>query len=65
LALVSPVALPYRPAAHCPLHVATLRPAVAPYVPGGQSVHDADPGREYLPAGHRAAVADVDPATHA
>ena len=34
-------------------------------MPGGQSVQDADPGRAYLPAGHRAAVGDMDPEVHA
>ena len=38
---------------------------VAPYWPAAQSVQDPAATRLYLPAGHSAAVALVDPATHA
>jgi hypothetical protein len=42
-----------------------VRPAVEPYRPAIQSVHTPAPAREYLPAGHWLAVAEVDPAPHA
>ncbi len=53
------------PAAHGPVHVEVVRPAVEPYCPAGQSVQDPEPAREYLPAGQMAAVPLEDPAAHA
>ena len=42
-----------------------LRPAVDPYKPAPQSVHDPAPLTLYEPSGHIDAVALVDPAAHA
>ncbi len=55
-------AAPYRPAGQRAVHPAVVSPAVLPYVPGGHNVHNADPRKEYDPAGHRTAVELVDPA---
>jgi hypothetical protein len=33
----------------CPLHKDVASPCVDPYVPAGQSVHEEDPGSEYVP----------------
>ena len=65
--LVQLTALPvlYVPTAHTFVHVATVRPAVAPYLPATQGVHVPAVARLYVPAAHWAAVAVVDPATHA
>ena len=51
------------PALQLPEHPAVARPDVDPYRPAAQSTHTLAPVREYLPAGHIAAVALVDPAT--
>jgi hypothetical protein len=50
-----------------PVHAswAVVRPGVVPKRPAGHPVHAGAPPRLNCPAGHRAAVADVDPATHA
>ncbi len=53
------------PAVQGPLHAADGRPAVDPYTPAGQSVHDPAPANEYRPAGQMDAVELTDPATHA
>ena len=53
------------PAAHDPLQLALDMAAVAPYRPVLQLVHTAAPAKLYRPAGQAAAVALVDPATHA
>ena len=53
------------PAEHCPLQAAEVRPAVDPYNPAGQGVHDPAPLRLKVPAGHKDAVALVEPAGQA
>ena len=53
------------PAVQGPLHAADGRPAVDPYTPAGQSVHDPAPANEYLPDGQTDAEEFVDPAAHA
>ncbi len=53
------------PAAQGPLQAGDDRPELAPYRPGMQSVQDAVPPVENVPGGHRAAVALVEPVTHA
>ncbi len=53
------------PAVQGPLHAADGRPAVDPYTPAGQSVHDPAPANEYFPAGQTDAVEFVDPTAHA
>ena len=53
------------PALHSPLQLAEGMAADAPYSPATQSVHTLAPVKLYRPAGHTAAVALVDPATHA
>ena len=63
--VVSPVVAPYVPAGHGAVHDALVSPELEPYSPAGQSVHTAEPPRLYFPAGQMAAVALVDPATHA
>ena len=55
---------PKRPAAHGPEQPADVSPDVAPYSPAAHRVHVPDPTPLYLPAGHIAAVALVDPALH-
>ena len=64
VALVDPGGQAY-PGAQGPVQAAEPMPPVAPYRPAAQSVHVAAPAREYLPAGHRLAVALVDPAGQA
>ena len=53
------------PALHSPLQLAFDMADTAPYSPAAQSVHTLAPVKLYRPAGHTAAVALVDPATHA
>ena len=53
------------PAVQGPVHVADGKPAVDPYTPAGQSVHDPAPATEYLPAGQMDAEEFVDPAAQA
>jgi hypothetical protein len=53
------------PALHSPLQLAIGMPDTAPYSPAAQSVHTLAPVKLYRPAGHTAAVALADPATHA
>ena len=62
VALVDPATQKY-PAAQGPLQLDTAIAGVDPYRPATQSTHTLAPVREYLPAGHIAAVALVDPAT--
>ena len=61
---VLPAAHAY-PAVQLPLHDAVVSPGVAPYRPAPHAVHTAAPPKLYVPAGHRYAVALVDPAGHA
>ena len=49
VALVDPAAQKY-PASHCPVHVATDRPVVDPYVPAGHGVFT--PPVQYDPVSH-------------
>jgi hypothetical protein len=58
-------AKPQVPALHRPVHAALVRPADEPYVPMGHWVHAPAPAKLYVPAGHRVAVALVEPAGHA
>jgi hypothetical protein len=60
-----PVELPKRPAGHWAVQVLLVMADAAPYVPAGHGVQDPAPAKEYWPAGHRAAVGDVDPAAQA
>jgi hypothetical protein len=50
------------PAEHGHEHRADVRPVADPNRPGGHNVQVAAAAREYCPAGHTLAVADVDPA---
>ena len=52
------------PAVHAPLHTLDVAPAF-PNLPGSQLVQEPAPARENWPAGQMAAVALVEPATHA
>jgi hypothetical protein len=61
--LVDPAGHAY-PALQFPLHAAVDCAVVPPYRPAAHAVHVPDPPRLYCPAGHGAAVALVDPATH-
>jgi hypothetical protein len=63
-AVVSPDDDPKVPAGHGAVHDADGKPPVAPYSPALQLVHTPAPPRLYVPAGHTAAVAFVDPAGH-
>jgi hypothetical protein len=62
---VSPDTDPYFPASQSPLQLAFGMPDTAPYSPATHTVHTPAPVKLYRPAGHNAAVAVVDPATHA
>jgi hypothetical protein len=62
VALVDPATQKY-PAAQGPLQLDTAIADVDPYRPAAQSTHTLAPLREYLPVGHIAAVALVDPVT--
>ena len=53
------------PAEHCPLQAAEVIPAVDPYNPAGQGVHDPAPLRLKVPAGHKDVTGLVEPAGHA
>ena len=53
------------PGGHSPLQLALGSADVAPYRPAGHAVHTPLPDTLYCPAAHAAAVAFVDPATHA
>ncbi len=64
-AAVSPVVAPKDPAAQGPEQVAIPKATADPNLPAGHAMHDPDPARLYCPAGHTAAVAVVEPATHA
>ena len=59
---VNPLTTPYVPAGHSPLHAADDIVAVAPYDPTLQFVHAPAAARLYVPTGHIAAVALMDPA---
>ena len=50
---------------HGPLHVDAFNPVTPPYRPAAHALHAATPPREYWPVAHTAAVALMDPATHA
>jgi hypothetical protein len=63
-AVVSAGSAPYKPAGQGPLHAAVGVASVAPYSPGAQSTQTNAPARLYLPLGHGACVADVDPGAH-
>ena len=63
--VVRPLEDPCRPESQGPLQLALDMVAVAPYRPVLQLVHTAAPAKLYRPAGQAAAVALVDPATHA
>jgi hypothetical protein len=52
---------PYLPAGQGPVQAFEVRAVVAPYLPDGHGVQTDAPTPEYWPAGHAAAVADVDP----
>ena len=65
LAVMRPGTLPYRPGLHKPLQLAVGRPVVDPNCPMVQLVHVPAPVKLNLPTGQTAAVALVDPATHA
>ncbi len=52
---------PNLPASHCPLHELFESPTVAPNKPGAQVVQLAAPAVLYRPAGHKRAVALVEP----
>ena len=54
--------LPYRPAAHGPLHDALVNPCELPYLPLGHAVQFAAPTREYFPTGHTVAFGAIEPA---
>jgi hypothetical protein len=56
---------PYLPPGHCAVHDAVVRPVVSPYSPGLHMLHDAAPDRLYVPSGHIAAVALMEPTAHA
>jgi hypothetical protein len=58
-------ALPYRPAAHRPLHDDDVAPLTLPNVPWGHGEHDPAPPTLNVPATHTDAVAVEDPAGHA
>jgi hypothetical protein len=60
--VVSPDDAPNLPVGHAAVHDAFESPAVEPYSPWLQLVHADAAAREYWPAGHTAAVADVEPA---
>ena len=60
-----PLTAPYVPAGHSAVHDTVDRPVESPYVPTLQLVHALAAPRLYLPSGHIAAVALVDPATQA
>jgi hypothetical protein len=60
-----PGTAPYRPAAHAAVHAADVSRVPFPNRPAGQSTHCPAPDRLYWPTPHIAAVAVVDPATHA
>ena len=60
-----PGTAPYRPAAHAAVHAADVSRVPFPNRPAGQSTHCPAPDRLYRPTPHIAAVAVVDPATHA
>jgi hypothetical protein len=60
-----PATAPYRPAAHAAVHAADVSPVPFPNRPAGHSTHSPAPDRLYRPTPHIAAVALVDPATHA
>ncbi len=60
---VSPLTAPYVPAGHSPLHAAVDKPAVAPCDPTLQFVHAPAAARLYVPTGHIAPAALMDPAT--
>ena len=64
MAVVDPAGHTY-PAAHGPLQLALGMAAVAPYRPDAHTLQDPAPPTLYWPAGQVAAVALVDPATHA
>ncbi len=64
VALVDPTMHAY-PAVQLSVQEATGMAGVAPYRPAAQEMHTPAPDRLYLPAGHVAAVALVDPAIHA
>jgi hypothetical protein len=53
------------PAVHWPEQAPDGRPVAAPKVPAGHSVQAPAPAREYCPATHWVAVAEVDPAGQA
>ena len=53
------------PAGHCAVHIDDGSADVAPYRPAGHAVHTPLPDTLYCPAAHAAAVAFVDPTTHA
>ena len=63
--VIWPDTLPYRPPLHSPLQLAVVRPVELPNVPAGHGLHTPAPARLYRPALHTAAVALVDPDTHA
>ena len=56
---------PKRPAGQGAVQEALGRPVVAPYRPAAHIVHTPAAAKEYCPTGQMAAVAFVDPATHA
>lgn len=58
---VKPEVPPYVPGGQGAVQLADPRPGPTPYRPALQLVHTAAPSRLYLPAGHTAAVALVDP----
>ena len=60
-----PLTAPNVPAGHGAVHAADVRPVVSPYRPVLQLVQTPAPPTLNLPSGHIAAVALVDPATHA
>jgi heat shock protein HspQ len=64
-ALDRPLTAPKVPAGHGEVQAALVSPVVLPYRPAPQSVQAPAPPTLNLPAAHTAAVALVDPATHA
>lgn len=54
----------WKPAGQGPEHWGVVRPPMAPNTPGGHAVHTPAPPVLKNPAGHRDAVAEVDPPGH-